>query len=215
MTGASITTVTGGSGATYTVTVRHRHRQRHARPRTWSTTTRSSTRVGNKLGGTGAGNGNFTGQVYTIDKTAPTVQSINRAEQRSRRTQRACSWTVTFSESVTGVNAADFALVQAAASPAPRSRPSAGSGTTYTVTATTGTGSGTLGLNLVDDDTIVDGVANPLGGTGAGNGNFTGQVYTIDKTRAVRCTSINRVGANPTNARACSGPSPSARPSPA
>ena len=58
-----------------------------------------------------------------------------------------------------------------------------GSGNQYTVTANTGTGNGTLGLNLVDNDTILDTSANPLGGTGAGNGNFTGQSYTIDKTQ--------------------------------
>src|SRR5204863_7113848 len=60
-----------------------------------------------------------------------------------------------------------------------------GSGTTYTVTASTGTGSGTLGLNLVDNDSIIDAVSNKLGGTGttgAGDGAFTGQVYTIDRT---------------------------------
>ena len=51
------------------------------------------------------------------------------------------------------------------------------------MTANTGTGNGTLGLNLVDNDTILDTSANPLGGTGSGNGNFTGQSYTIDKTR--------------------------------
>ena len=56
-----------------------------------------------------------------------------------------------------------------------------GSGASYTVTANTGTGSGTLGLNLVDNDSITDGT-NPLGGSGAGNGNFTGQVYAIDKS---------------------------------
>src|SRR5439155_14094588 len=58
----------------------------------------------------------------------------------------------------------------------------AGSGTTWTATVNTGSGSGTIGLNLVDDDTIIDVVGSPLGGKGAGNGNFTGEVYTIDKT---------------------------------
>ena len=57
-----------------------------------------------------------------------------------------------------------------------------GGGASYTVTASSGTGSGTLGLNLVDDDSITDAAGNKLGGTGAGNGNFTGQVYTIDRT---------------------------------
>jgi hypothetical protein len=50
------------------------------------------------------------------------------------------------------------------------------------VTATTGfNGAGTLGLKLVDNDSIKDLAGNKLGGTGLGNGNFTGQVYTIDK----------------------------------
>jgi len=53
------------------------------------------------------------------------------------------------------------------------------SGTTWTVTANTGSGTGTLGLNLVDNDTIQNGSGQKLGGTGAGNGNFTGQVYTV------------------------------------
>ena len=57
-----------------------------------------------------------------------------------------------------------------------------GSGTTYTVTASTGMGNGTLGLNLVYNDSIRDGSINPLGGPGACYGNFSGQVYTIDKT---------------------------------
>ena len=37
-------------------------------------------------------------------------------------------------------------------------------------------------MNLVDNDSITDQGGNPLGGAGAGNGNFTGQVYTIDNT---------------------------------
>ena len=37
------------------------------------------------------------------------------------------------------------------------------------------TASGTLGLNLVDNDTVIDVVSTKLGGTGVGNGNFTGQ----------------------------------------
>jgi hypothetical protein len=46
----------------------------------------------------------------------------------------------------------------------------------------TGSGSGTIGLNLVDDDSIIDTNGTPLGGKGAGNGDFTGLAYTLDKT---------------------------------
>ena len=63
-----------------------------------------------------------------------------------------------------------------------------GSGSAYTITVNTGTGNGTLGLNLVDNDSIIDATGNPLGGTGAGNGSFTGQVYTIESVTAPHAT---------------------------
>jgi hypothetical protein len=64
----------------------------------------------------------------------------------------------------------------------------------------TGTGDGTLRLDLLDDDTIIDGAGNPLGGKGAGNGSFTsGEVYTIDKT-GPNVAAVVRAGASPTNA---------------
>jgi hypothetical protein len=55
----------------------------------------------------------------------------------------------------------------------------------------TGTGNGTVGLNLVDNDSVKDGVNNPLGGSGAGNGNLTGQAYTIDRTPPATAPTIN------------------------
>ena len=118
----------------------------------------------------------------TVDTTAPTVQSINRVGTTPTNAA-SVSWTVVFSESVTGVDASDFALVTTGAVTGATITAVSGSGSQYTVTANTGTGNGTLGLNLVDNDTILDTSANPLGGTGPGNGNFTGQSYTIDKTR--------------------------------
>jgi hypothetical protein len=193
-TGTSISTVTG-SGTTYSVTA--------------STGSGSGTlglnlvdndtildAAANKLGGTGTGNGSLSGEIYALDKIAPSVSAIARAAATPTNAG-SVSWTVTFSETVTGVNAADFAL--AATGPTSTSISTVtGSGTTYTVTASNGTGDGTLGLNLVDDDTITDAVTNKLGGAGTGNGNLTGQTYTIDKT-APTVASINRAGASPTN----------------
>src|SRR5207253_2569385 len=82
----------------------------------------------------------------------------------------------------TGVDASDFAIVKTGLGGSPAVTGVSGSGTSYTVTASSGSGSGSLGLNLVDNDSIVDGVGNKLGGTGNGNGNFTGQVYSVDRT---------------------------------
>ena len=135
----------------------------------------------NVLGGAGTGNGNFTGQLYTLDRTAPTVSSIDRADA-SPTNASSVSWTVTFSESVSGVGTADFALANSGLGGSPAITGVTGSGATRTVTASTGSGDGTLGLNLVDDDSIRDVATNVLGGAGSGNGNFTGQLYTLDRT---------------------------------
>ncbi len=138
--------------------------------------------AGHPLGGPGAGNEDFAGQTYTLDRIAPTVSSIDRADA-SPTNAGTVHWTVSFSEPVTSVGSTDFALVQAGGVSGAAITGASGSGSgPYTVTATTGSGDGTLGLNLVDDDTIEDGVGNPLGGTGAANGNFTGDVYSIEKT---------------------------------
>lgn len=130
----------------------------------------------------------------TVDSTPPTVVSIVRTNGEVTA-DSSVSWTVTFSESVTGVNAADFALVATGGLSGGTVTSVTGSGATRTVTASTGSGSGTLGLNLVDDDTILDTVSNRLGGTGAGNGNATGQTYTFDR-RAPVLTSVAMLDTN-------------------
>jgi hypothetical protein len=88
-------------------------------------------------------------------------------------------FTLTFIESVTGVDATDFALSTTGVSGASITGVS-GSGTTYTVTVGTGSGDGTIRLDVTDDDTILDAAGNPLGGPGSGNGDYTGgETYTI------------------------------------
>ena len=134
----------------------------------------------------------------TIDTAFPTVSSINRANTNPTNAA-SVSWTVKFSKSVSGVDSGDFALANTGLGGSPAITGVTGTGDTYTVTASTGTGNGTLGLNLVDNDSISDGAGNPLGGTGAGNGSFTGQVYTID--RSAPSVTINQAATqtDPTN----------------
>lgn len=115
----------------------------------------------------------------------PKVMSINRADP-DPTSAASVSWTVVFTESVTGVDATDFTLVEGGSVTGTSITSVTGSGTTWTVTASTGAGTGTLGLNLVDDNTIVDSVLLPLGGTAAGDGNFTGEVYTIERVSALK-----------------------------
>ncbi len=131
------------------------------------------------------------------DTIAPTVQSINRVGTTPTNAA-SVSWTVLFSESVTAVDAGDFTLVTTGTVAGATITTVSGSGNQYTVTANTGTGNGTLGLNLVDNDTILDTSANPLGGPGV-NGNFTGQSYTIDKTQPTVTITQAAGQADPTN----------------
>jgi len=119
--------------------------------------------------------------VREIDTTPPTVSSIARANP-SPTNAASIQYTVTFSESVAGVDATDFTLTTSELTGTSITGVS-GSGSTYTVTVNSGSGNGTIRLDLTDDDTVADGSGNKLGGTGAGNGNYTsGQVYTMDKT---------------------------------
>ena len=106
---------------------------------------------------------------------------------------------MTFSEIVTGVDVSDFALATTGTAAGTIAYVT-GSGSSYSVTVNGVSGDGNLGLNLVDDDSIIDVVGNPLGGVGLGNGNLTGQTYSIDNTPPM-VLSVNRHVSNPiTNA---------------
>jgi hypothetical protein len=155
------------------------------------------------LGGPNAGDGNFdTGETYTIDKSTaapPTVTSSLRAD--SNPTQAAnVDFTVNFSEAVTGVDMSDFSLTTTGGISGASIAYINGSGNTYTVTVNTGNGDGDLRLDVLDDDSILNASGVPLGGAGAGNGNFTtGEAYTLDKTAPV-VTGCLRADPNPTSA---------------
>lgn len=117
-------------------------------------------------------------------EAAPAALSIVRADA-SPANAATVAFSVTFSTAVTGVDAGDFTLVTTGALTGVSITNVTGGGATWSVTVASGRGRGTLGLNLVDDDSIRAATNVPLGGTGAGNGNFTGEIYTIDRPYAV------------------------------
>ncbi len=131
------------------------------------------------LGGVRAGNGTFTtSETYTLDRVPPTVSSITRTGSVTAA-GGTITYTVTFSEPVTGVAATDFSLSSDGLTGASIASLS-GSGATYTVSVNTGSGTGALRLDLTDIDSITDAAGNLLGGSGAGNGSFsTGQSYFV------------------------------------
>lgn len=134
---------------------------------------------------------------YTIGGTTPSVSAITRQNNGTTNAQNV-NYLVTFSESVSGVDATDFTLTTNLSGASITNI--SGSGNAYTVSVNTGSGDGTLRLDLTDNDSILNNLSLPLGGTGAANGNFlSGETYTVDKT-APAITSILLVNTSPTNA---------------
>ena len=95
-----------------------------------------------------------------MDNTGPTVVSINCVGSTLTGAS-SVQFAVTFSEPVTGVALADFALATTNKGNGTISSIS-GSGATYTVTVSSVVGDGTLGLNLASDGAIADVAGNPL-----------------------------------------------------
>ncbi len=107
------------------------------------------------------------------DTIAPTVTSITRTGAESANGS-SVSYTVTFSESVTGVDASDFTLTTTGSASGTITGIS-GSGTTYTVTVTGLAGYGTLRLDLKNSGTgIRDLASNPIG-----SGYSSGEQYSL------------------------------------
>jgi hypothetical protein len=112
---------------------------------------------------------------FIADTTPPNVSSVNRADP-SPTSAAGVNFTVTFSESVTGVDLSDFTLITTGVSGATVSNVS-GSGDTYTVTVNTGTGNGTIRLDVPNGASIEDENNNALT-----NLPFnTGETYTVNK----------------------------------
>ena len=116
------------------------------------------------LGGPGANNGSFQGQTYTIDQADPVVLSINRTMPTGSTTNAdSVSYTVIFSEGVTGVDPTDFSVVKTGTIGTTLTQVTPVSSSVYTVTLSGITGNGTLGLDLVDNRSIKDANGNLLG----------------------------------------------------
>jgi hypothetical protein len=101
------------------------------------------------------------GEAYTIDRTAPTVLSILRLDP-DPSAEPEVGYAVTFSEPVTGVDAADFEVVGFAGNSGASVTNVSGSGDSYVVTVQTGTGGGRLRLDASASDWIWDAAGNLL-----------------------------------------------------
>lgn len=112
----------------------------------------------------------------TIDTTRPTITSIRRQNPtNAATTANTLVYRVTFSESVSGVDAGDFSLTLASGVSGTIGSLTAVSSMVYDVTVTGAAGDGTARLDLKSSGT---GIADVAGNTISG-GYTSGQSYTI------------------------------------
>lgn len=123
----------------------------------------------------------------TVDMGAyeawPAVLAISRTDP-SPTSAASVSFSVSFNMAVSGVEASTFVLATTGDQAGATISALSGSGTRWQVTvATVAEADGTLGLNLVDSDTILsaDLLPVPLGGFGLGNGDFSGALYVVER----------------------------------
>jgi hypothetical protein len=132
---------------------------------------------------------NKPGENYAATLTGICVTAITRLDSNPTAASTV-RFNVSFTRAATGVDSTDFSLTTSGTSGA-SIQSVTGSGTNYTVTVFTGTGNGTIRLDVVDNDSIKDASNNPLGGVGAGNGNFnSGEVYTISRLPTVLVNAV-------------------------
>lgn len=115
-------------------------------------------------------------KAIVIDGVVPTVSSIVRADT-TPTTASSVNYTVTFNESVTGVDTSDFQITETGTASGSIASIS-GSGSTYTVTVNGITGDGNLRLDLKSSGTgIADAATNAIA-----TGYTAGETYAIDNT---------------------------------
>lgn len=122
--------------------------------------------------------------IGTYEVQFPSAVSIARAGANPTQAD-SVAFTVTFNTPVTGVDAGDFTLAIGGTIAEAGITSVTGSGTVWTVNIATGHGRGTIGLNLVDDNSIRALTNIPLGSDGPANGDFAGAVYSIDRSYTI------------------------------
>ena len=121
------------------------------------------------------------GDVYTIDQTTPAVSDIVLVGA-SPTNANAVDFLVTFNETVTGVEIADFVIATTGGITGESVTGVTGSDDSYTITVSTGTGDGTITIDFdFDASTGVTDVAGNVS-----DADFSGaNLYTIDKTASL------------------------------
>lgn len=150
------------------------------------------------LGGVGTGNGSFLfGESHTVIKSFPVVTGIFRLDPTPFN-GAVMRFAVNFSSPVTGVDSQDFSTALTGSLTGASITQVSGSGNSYVAEVLVTGGEGTLRLDLLDNDSIVNDVLAPLGGSE--NADYTaGEVYVIDRAPP-QIVAIQRMDQDPTSA---------------
>ena len=108
--------------------------------------------------------GDTLGEIYAIDRVAPTIQSITHSSTAPTNSN-SLSYTVTFSENVFGVSDDDFTLVTTGSVSAGAVQVLGTGGSSYTVIVTDVLGDGTIALALSYNHSIQDASGNIVAAT--------------------------------------------------
>ena len=123
-----------------------------------------------------------TGEVYDVDRIAPSVVSINRFNPENEKIKSSSViFRMTLTENVQGIGINDFVLISSGTSISAAIDSVTVSGVTADVTINNIAGDGSISLNLKDSGTgITDSWGNPIAG-----GHSSDQVYILDNTAPV------------------------------
>src|SRR5262249_11694476 len=116
----------------------------------------------------------LTASAFTIDKMTPTATITRNAGPQTNASS--VTWTVSFSEPVLGLSAANFTLTFPPTISGPAISSVGGSGSVYTITVSTGIGDGALGLSLSNSTGLTDAAGNAV------STPVAGAAYAADRT---------------------------------
>jgi hypothetical protein len=137
------------------------------------------------------GNAPDVGAYESVYDLPPVVVSMVRADPNPT-SAASVNFKVSFNEAVSGVDAGDFTLSTSGNLTGASVTGVSESDNSYLVTVNTGDQDGAIGLNVKDDDSILDAAGNPLGGKGPDNGNFTtGETYIVIKSIPIQIIATN------------------------
>jgi len=136
-------------------------------------------------------------EAYTVDRTLPTLLSLNRLTAGDGATNAdSVQFLAVFSEAVSGLAAGDFALTGTATTGASITSVSGNGSSVITITVGSVSGDGTLGVALAASPTITDAIGNGL--TNISPTSTIAESYTIDNS-APTAVSILRSAAELTS----------------